>query len=246
MIKIQDLERHFPIPDSPPVRAVNGLTLTIKKGEFVAVMGPSGSGKSTLLYVLGAMDQATGGWVQIADRRLDQMNDVEQSQFRNTTLGFVFQSFHLLPRLSLVRNVEIPMMYARVPVEERQRRATMLLSGLGLGDKTDRAPTELSGGQCQRAAIARALVNNPQVLLADEPTGNLDTRTGQEVIAVFQALNRQGMTVIMVTHDEQMACHASRILKMRDGHLEEDLAVENPLQSPLSEEMNLDFQGGTV
>ncbi len=232
MIKAENLQRWFDIGDNC-VKAVDNVNLDIEKGEFIAVMGPSGSGKSTLLYVLGAMDQPTGGSISIDGRRLDKMNDVERSEFRNRSLGFVFQSFHLLPRLNLVRNAEMPMIYAGIDPEVRKSRAEMLLRAVGLGDRLDRRPTELSGGQCQRAAIARALVNRPLILLADEPTGNLDSKTGEEIIALFQALNRAGMTVIMVTHDNRMAQHAKRIIRMKDGVIETVEKVAQPLRSAL-------------
>ncbi len=234
MIKTEKLQRHFVTGDSC-VKAVDDVDIDIAAGEFVAIMGPSGSGKSTLLYVLGAMDRPTGGAVSINGQRLDQMNDTQCSAFRNRTLGFVFQSFHLLPRMNLRRNAEIPMIYAQIDPARRRARAEKILSAVGLGDRLEHLPTELSGGQCQRAAIARALVNRPAVLLADEPTGNLDSKTGLEIIGVFQALNRAGMTVLMVTHDENMARHAGRIIRMKDGKVERIELVDRPLRSQLPE-----------
>ncbi len=234
MIETQKLQRYFTIGDSC-VKAVDDVDLNITAGEFVAVMGPSGSGKSTLLYVLGAMDRPTAGSVSINGRRLDLMDDKQCSDFRNRELGFVFQSFHLLPRMNLIRNTELPMIYAQTEPATRRSRAEQLLHAVGLGDRGDSLPTELSGGQCQRAAIARALVNGPRLLLADEPTGNLDSHTGLEIIGIFQALNRVGMTVVMVTHDENMAGHAGRIIRMRDGRVEQIIKVAQPLQSKLPE-----------
>lgn len=236
MIKAENLQRWFDIGDNC-VKAVNQVNLKIEAGEFVAIMGPSGSGKSTLLYVLGAMDQPTGGSISINGRRLDKMNDIERSEFRNRSLGFVFQSFHLLPRLNLVRNAEIPLIYAGIDPAKRKIRAETMLRAVGLGDRLNRNPTELSGGQCQRAAIARALVNKPVMLLADEPTGNLDSKTGEEIIALFQALNRAGMTVVMVTHDNRMAQHAGRIIRMKDGIIETVENVAQPLRSQLPPEV---------
>ena len=236
MIKTKQLQRHFKTGDSF-VKAVDGLDLDILPGEFVAIMGPSGSGKSTLLYVLGAMDRPTGGQISINAQRLDLMGDEQCSDFRNRQLGFVFQSFHLLPRMNLVRNVELPMLYAQIPAGRRRTRAEAMLRAVGLGERFDHFPTELSGGQCQRAAIARALVNAPALLLADEPTGNLDSRTGLEIIGIFQALNRQGMTIVMVTHDENMARHAGRIVRMRDGRIEHLETVARPLVSVLPAEV---------
>jgi len=236
MIETQKLQRFFNIGDSC-VKAVDNIDLNIAAGEFVAVMGPSGSGKSTLLYVLGAMDRPTAGTVSIAGRRLDLMNDQQCSDFRNRELGFVFQSFHLLPRMNLIRNTELPMIYAQADPATRRVRVEKMLKSVGLGDRMDRLPTELSGGQCQRAAIARALVNGPKLLLADEPTGNLDSHTGLEIIGIFQALNRAGMTVVMVTHDENMAEHAGRIIRMCDGRIERSEKVSKPLLSELPEEI---------
>ena len=238
MIETNELERHFSLPEGV-VKAVDGLNVKISEGEFVAVMGPSGSGKSTLLYVLGAMDQATKGWIDVAGKRLDRMSDHERSVFRNKTMGFVFQSFHLLSRLNLIRNVELPMVYAQIPAEKRRNRGEVLLRAVGLSDRRERFPTELSGGQCQRAAIARALANNPKILLADEPTGNLDSKTGLEVMAIFQTLNRHGKTLLMVTHDEHMARHSHRILRMCDGKLVGDENVTSPLQATLPPDMDL-------
>jgi putative ABC transport system ATP-binding protein len=239
MIRAENLQRHFPIAAGEPVRAVDGVSLRIDQGQFVAIMGPSGSGKSTLLYLLGAMDQPTGGTLRVADQGLEAMDDLARSRFRNACLGFVFQSFHLLARLSLRRNVELPLVYAGVPRSGRSARAEAVLRAVGLGDRLDRCPTEVSGGQSQRAAIARALVNRPRLLLADEPTGNLDSRTGLDVMAVFQALNHAGMTILMVTHDEAMAGHAGRILRMRDGRLVGDETVTAPRRAPVPADLDL-------
>ncbi|MFZ2956340.1 MAG: ABC transporter ATP-binding protein [Candidatus Ozemobacteraceae bacterium] len=230
MIETGRLERHYS-HSGGVVKAVDGLDLVIRSGEFVSVMGPSGSGKSTLLYMLGAMDRPTGGWVRVAGQPLETMSDAELSDFRNHRLGFVFQSFHLLPRLDLYRNVELPMRYAGVSSAARRVRSEALLTAVGLADRGKHLPIELSGGQSQRAAIARSLANDPAILLADEPTGNLDSRTGLEVMGMFQALNRRGLTVVMVTHDPDMAHHAGRIITMRDGVLVEDHNVAEPRQS---------------
>ena len=242
MIRAEGLQRHFALAEGA-VRAVDGLDLAVAGGEFVAVMGPSGSGKSTLLYLLGAMDRPTGGRLRIADSELASLSDRRRSRFRNATLGFVFQSFQLLPRLDLLRNVELPMVYAGVAAAARRERARVLLAALGLAGREGRPPTELSGGQCQRAAIARALVNRPRLLLADEPTGNLDSRTGLEVMAIFQALHRQGLTLVMVTHDETMARHATRILRMRDGRLVDDQPVRDRLAAALPDELAATLAG---
>ncbi|MBI3039388.1 ABC transporter ATP-binding protein, partial [bacterium] len=221
------------------VRAVEDFSVGISRGEFVAIMGPSGSGKSTLLYVVGAMDKPTGGSLEISGKLLHKMTDTERSRFRNATLGFVFQSFHLLPRMNLLRNVELPMVYSGVLPGLRENRARALLSAVGLSEKAGSLPAELSGGQCQRAAIVRALANNPCLLLADEPTGNLDSKTGLEMMSIFQALNSRGMTILMVTHDETMARHSSRILRLRDGTLLSDEKVEKPLQTKQPEGIDI-------
>jgi putative ABC transport system ATP-binding protein len=238
MIKLQDVKRHYLFREGS-VKAVDGVQLEIGSGEFMAVMGPSGSGKSTLLYLLGAMDQPTDGWIEIAGKRLDRMNDTQRSGFRNQEIGFVFQAFHLLPRLTLWRNVELPLMYAGMAPALRRKRAEVLLQAVGLGDKIDRTPLELSGGQCQRAAIARALTTRPRLLLADEPTGNLDSHSGLEVMAIFQALNQAGMTVVMVTHDENMAAHAGRVLRLRDGQVVEDHRSPDPRRASLPPELDI-------
>lgn len=226
MILTRNMERYYKMAQGQ-VKAVDGLNIDVKPGEFVAVMGPSGSGKSTLLYMLGAMDRPTSGWISVDGDRLDGMNDQQLSKFRNRRIGFVFQSFHLLSRLTLARNVALPMIYAGTPVEMRRSRVHTLLDAVGLADSYTRLPTELSGGQCQRVAIARALVNSPSLLLADEPTGNLDSKTGLDIMGIFQALNDNGMTFVMVTHDENMARHASRIIRMRDGKVVDDEAVRD-------------------
>ena len=237
MIEIHEVKRWFTFPGGQ-VRAVDGVSLSIEPGEFVALMGPSGSGKSTFLYLLGAMDKPSEGWISISGERLDRMNDHQRSLFRNRTLGFVFQSFHLLPRLNLCRNVELPMTYADVPAPQRRERATNLLRAVGLGDKLERSPLEISGGQCQRVAIARALANNPHLLLADEPTGNLDSHSSLEIMAIFQQLNRYGMSVVMVTHDETMAAHAHRRIRLKDGVIVAEEREAHPLLAALPADLD--------
>ncbi|MBF0410238.1 MAG: ABC transporter ATP-binding protein [Candidatus Riflebacteria bacterium] len=231
MIDAESLQRYFKLPQGE-VRAVDNVTMKVKTGEFVAIMGPSGSGKSTLLYVLGTMDHPTGGSLTIDGSRLDEMGDTQRSTFRNSRLGFVFQSFHLLPRLNLARNIALPMLYSRVPVETRFSRAESLLRAVGLPGAATRYPTELSGGQCQRVAIARALANSPKLILADEPTGNLDSKTGLDIMGIFQNLNDAGITLVMVTHDEVMAKHAKRVIRMLDGVIIDDSEVVSRLFAP--------------
>jgi putative ABC transport system ATP-binding protein len=205
-----------------PVHALRDVTLRIDPGEFVAVTGPSGSGKSTLMNVLGCLDRPDSGRYLVAGEDVSRAGPAERAEIRNRTLGFVFQSFNLLSRTSARENVELPLVYAGVPAAERRRRAEEALARVGLRDRAGHHPSQLSGGQQQRVAIARALVNHPPVLLADEPTGNLDTRTSEEIMALFQELQRGGMTVVLVTHEPDIAAYASRVLVVRDGEVAAD------------------------
>ncbi len=199
------------------VKALNGVSLTIAKGQMVAVMGPSGSGKSTFMNILGCLDQPTSGSYCLDGREIAKLGQRELSRLRNKELGFVFQSFNLLPRLSAVQNVELPLIYAGIPVRERGERAQEALARVGLSHRMQHRPKELSGGQQQRVAIARALVNRPSLILADEPTGNLDSQASAEVMALFQALHRNGITVVLVTHEPDIAEYTERIIRFRDG-----------------------------
>jgi putative ABC transport system ATP-binding protein len=210
------------------VHALRGVSLEIAPGELLAIMGPSGSGKSTLMNLIGCLDRPTSGSYLLDGQDVSGMSDDALAEVRNRRIGFVFQTFNLMPRLTALKNVEVPMLYAGLPRSERRARATQALERVGLGDRIHHAPTELSGGQQQRVAIARALVNEPTIVLADEPTGNLDSRSGEEVLALFQALNASAVTIAVVTHDRDVAEHTRRILFLRDGRLVRDESVLSP------------------
>ena len=213
------------------VPALRGVSLQIGSGEFVAIMGPSGSGKSTLMNLIGCLDRPTSGTYVLDEQDVSRMSDDELADVRNRRIGFVFQTFNLLPRLSALKNVEMPMIYAGIARAERRSRAVGALERVGLGHRLHHAPPELSGGEQQRVAIARALANRPALLLADEPTGNLDSRAGEEILAIFQELNLSGITIAMVTHDREIAEHSGRILMLRDGRLVRDERVDRPRQA---------------
>ena len=207
------------------VHALRGITLNIDKGEYVAIMGPSGSGKSTLMNILGCLDTATEGAYNLNDTNVSTMNDDELAETRNREIGFVFQTFNLLPRATALHNVELPLIYKGAPAAKRREGAETALEKVGLTDRMHHRPNELSGGQRQRVAIARALVNNPSIILADEPTGNLDTRTGDEIMEIFETIHDAGNTIILVTHEEYIAEHSDRIIRLRDGFVERDEAA---------------------
>jgi len=206
------------------VRALRGVSVQIQKNEYVAVMGPSGSGKSTLMNLIGCLDTPTSGEYWLNGQQVSDLADDELARIRNKEIGFVFQTFNLLPRADALHNVELPLIYAGLSTRKRRDRAAQALERVGLGDRMDHRPNELSGGQRQRVAIARALVNEPSILLADEPTGNLDSTTSSEIMAVFAELHRQGQTVVMVTHEHDIAAHAARVITLRDGVVATDQA----------------------
>jgi putative ABC transport system ATP-binding protein len=221
VISMQDLTRVYETGDVK-LRALDGVTLEILPGEFVAIMGSSGSGKSTLMNTLGCLDRPTSGMYRLAGAEVGKLNAAQRAVIRNQYIGFVFQSFHLLARTSAVENVELPLQYAGVPRAERRRRSIEALTKVGLGTRLDHHPNQLSGGQQQRVAIARAIVTNPRMLLADEPTGNLDSKTSIDVLGVLQELNDAGMTVVVVTHEPDIAEFAGRVIVLKDGRIEQD------------------------
>lgn len=221
LIECRNLVKTYTMGDMT-IRALDGVSLTIEAGDYVAIMGSSGSGKSTLMNLLGALDRPTSGLLKVAGEDLGTLGPEAVARFRNGTIGFVFQQFNLLPRTSAAENVALPLVYGGVPHAERRRRALLRLEQLGLGERTDHHPSQLSGGQQQRVAIARALVNDPKILLADEPTGALDSKTSEDIMAIFDQLNREGITVILVTHEQDVANHARRQILFRDGRVVED------------------------
>jgi len=221
LILITDIGRKYVI-GAETIHALKSVTLTIKKGEFVALMRPSGSGKSTLMNILGCLDTPTKGEYILNGINVSEMSDSELAEVRNQEIGFVFQTFNLLPRSSAKENVALPLVYAGVKKEDRDIRAIKTLENVGLGDRLDHKPNELSGGQRQRVAVARALINNPSIILADEPTGNLDSKTSVEIMALIEDIHAKGNTIILVTHEEDIAKHAHRIVRMRDGLIESD------------------------
>jgi putative ABC transport system ATP-binding protein len=227
VINIQQIKKMYDMGGAEEVHALRGVSVEIRRNEYVAIMGPSGSGKSTLMNIIGCLDTPTSGLYEFNGVNVSEMNDNQLAKIRNKEIGFVFQTFNLLARSDSLHNVELPLIYGGIPAAERKRLATEALEQVGLGERIHHKPNELSGGQRQRVAIARALVNKPSILLADEPTGNLDSKTGDEIMGLFSELHSRGNTVILVTHEEYIAEHAHRIIRVRDGLVASDEMVPN-------------------
>jgi putative ABC transport system ATP-binding protein len=230
MITIRGMTKVYGVGDTQVV-ALAGLDLTVAEGELLAIMGPSGSGKSTLMNMIGCLDRPTAGDYFLAGREVSRVDDNERAEVRNRHIGFIFQGFNLLPRLTAVQNVETPLIYRGVSARKRREIALAALTTVGLGGRGNHRPAQLSGGQQQRVAVARALASDPSILLGDEPTGALDSKTGQEVLALFQDLNRQGRTVVLVTHDERVAAHCQRVVRLADGRILSDELNAQPLDA---------------
>ena len=228
LIRLQKISRRYQM-GSETIHALREVSVEIERGEYVAIMGPSGSGKSTMMNLIGCLDTPTSGEYEINGVQVSQMDDNQLAEIRNREIGFIFQTFNLLPRSDALRNVELPLIYSGMPSDERRQVALQALRDVGLSDRIHHKPNELSGGQRQRVAVARALVNKPSLLLADEPTGNLDTKTGNEILGLFEELSRKGNTLIIVTHEEDVARHARRILRIRDGLIAADEKGEGRL-----------------
>ncbi len=228
VIKLDKIVKNYKV-GTQIVRALRSVSLTINKGEYVAIMGASGSGKSTLMNVIGCLDTPTSGTYILSNSDVSHLSDDELAEIRNKEIGFVFQTFNLLPRNTALENVMLPLVYAGIKKQDRIMKAEKILAEVGLSDRVEHKPNELSGGQRQRVAVARALVNNPSILLADEPTGNLDSKISEEIMQLFAEIHRKGNTLIVVTHEESIALHAHRIIRLKDGEIESDRVNENPV-----------------
>lgn len=228
IIQLENISRHYYV-GYEPVKALRSINLSIHKNEYVALMGPSGSGKSTLMNILGCLDSPTGGSYYLNQKDVSKLDDNELAEIRNREIGFVFQTFNLLPRSTAIENVALPLIYSGEHKKLRLSKAAEVLQQVGLADRINHKPNELSGGQSQRVALARALVNNPSIILADEPTGNLDSKTSVEIMGMFEKIHKQGNTIIIVTHEEEIARHAHRIIRLLDGNIEEDYKNDNIL-----------------
>lgn len=226
MLEIKNVVKRY-VTGEIDFTALKGVSLKIEKGEFTSIMGPSGSGKSTMMNILGCLDRMDSGTYILNGKNVSNLTDKELAHIRNKEIGFVFQAFNLLPRMTILENVELPMVYAGVPKKERRERALLALDKVGLSDRIKHRPNEISGGQKQRVAIARAIVNTPAVIMADEPTGNLDTKSSVEIMKIFQDLNNEGATIIMVTHEPDIAKHTKRIVRFRDGEIVDDYEVKD-------------------
>lgn len=228
VIKLEKIVKNYKV-GTQIVRALRSVSLTINKGEYVAIMGASGSGKSTMMNIIGCLDTPTSGAYILSKSDVSHLSDDQLAEIRNKEIGFVFQTFNLLPRNTALENVMLPLVYAGLKKQERILKAEKILAEVGLSDRIEHKPNELSGGQRQRVAVARALVNNPSILLADEPTGNLDSKISEEIMQLFAEIHRKGNTLIVVTHEEDIALHAHRIIRLKDGEIESDVVNENPV-----------------
>jgi len=229
LISLTNIKRHYDV-GGEVVRALDGVDLVIQQNEYISIMGPSGSGKSTLMNMIGCLDTPTEGTYEFGGELVHEMDDDQLASIRNRKIGFVFQTFNLLPKATALRNVEVPLIYSNIPKEDRLDMANSALVSVGLGDRVDHKPNELSGGQRQRVAIARALVNDPSIILADEPTGNLDSKSGIEIMKILDQLHSKGNTIILVTHEQEIADHANRIITIFDGRVKQDLSNSNKVE----------------